>query len=131
MLDARHHRKVLWEVSGDDSTNALPLQLLRRVQFWRRGEAENGYEGHQSSLCCSPLVDQRLTLIHAVEDLVELLLGVLTVVLLPALSSLTPEDHQLPLLPPEGSEVGDLHDHRTGGVEGRWCQSLRSTCSRI
>lgn len=25
LLDARHHRKVLWEISGDDTANALPL----------------------------------------------------------------------------------------------------------
>lgn len=58
---------------------------------------------------------QTLTLVHAVQDQVELLLRVLAVMLLPALPSLTPQDHQLPLLPPQGSKVGDLHDHRAGG----------------
>lgn len=53
---------------------------------------------------------QRLTLIHAVEYLVEFLLGVFTVMLLPTFSSLAPQDHQFPLFPPEGSEVGDLHN---------------------
>lgn len=32
LLDARHHSKVLREISRDDPANALPLQLLRGVQ---------------------------------------------------------------------------------------------------
>ena len=53
-----------------------------------------------------------LTLVHAVEYLVQLLFCELVVVLLPALPRLTAQDHQLPLLPPERSKVGDLHDYR-------------------
>lgn len=32
LLDARHHGKVLREISCDDSANALPLELLWGVQ---------------------------------------------------------------------------------------------------
>lgn len=60
---------------------------------------------------------QTLTLIHAVQNQVELLLRVLAVMLLPALPILTPQDHQLPLLPPQGSKVGDLHNHWADGGE--------------
>lgn len=66
-----------------------------------------------------PVHHQRLTLIHAIEYLVEFLLGVFTVVFLPAFSCLTPQDHQLPLIPPQGSKVGNFYNHRTGGREGR------------
>lgn len=59
---------------------------------------------------------RRLTLVHAVEYLVELLLSVFTVMLLPALSCFAPQNHQLALLPSEGSEVRDLHNDRTGGT---------------
>lgn len=63
---------------------------------------------------------QRPTFVHAVEYQVEFLLRVFTVMLLPALSCLTPQNHQLPLFPPQGSKVGNLHNHRTGGVEVVW-----------
>ena len=33
LLDTRHHRKVLWEIPCDDAADALPLQLLGRVQL--------------------------------------------------------------------------------------------------
>lgn len=32
LLNARHHSKVLWEISRDDPANALPLELLWGVQ---------------------------------------------------------------------------------------------------
>lgn len=78
---------------------------------------------NEGRLCGSAVLvhHQRLTLVHAVEYLVEFLLGVLTVMLLPALSGLAPQDHQLPLFPPQGSKVGDLHNHRTGWVEDTEC----------
>lgn len=53
-----------------------------------------------------------LTLVHAVEDLVELFFCELTVMLFPALSGFTAQDHQLPLLPSQSREVRDLHNHR-------------------
>lgn len=65
-----------------------------------------------------------LTLVHAIEDLVELLLGVFTVVLPPALPRLAPQDDQLPLRPPQGREVGDLHDHRPAWRAGGRGQRL-------
>lgn len=59
---------------------------------------------------------QRLTLVYAVEYPVEFLFVMFTVMLLPAFSSLTPQNHQLPLFPSKGSKVGDLHNDRTGGI---------------
>lgn len=44
LLDARHDCKVLWKISGDDAANALPLQLLWRVQLWRV-EAKTTWRG--------------------------------------------------------------------------------------
>ena len=55
-----------------------------------------------------------LTLVHAIEYEVELLLCVFTVVFPPALPRLAPQDDQLPLCSPQGSKVGDFHDHRPG-----------------
>ena len=33
LLDPRHHRKVLWEIPGDDPADTLLLQLNRAVQL--------------------------------------------------------------------------------------------------
>lgn len=41
LLDAWHHCKVLWEISGDDTANAFPLQLFRSFQFWRRWDRKD------------------------------------------------------------------------------------------
>lgn len=35
LLDPRHHRKILWEVFRDDSTDAFLLQVFHTVQFFR------------------------------------------------------------------------------------------------
>lgn len=61
------------------------------------------------------------TLVHAVEDLVELVLRVLTAVLLPAVPALAAQHHQLPLLPAKGSEVRDLHDDGPGSKQSTRC----------
>ena len=34
LLDPGHHRKILWEVHGDDAADALLLQLNGAVQLW-------------------------------------------------------------------------------------------------
>lgn len=57
---------------------------------------------------------RRLTFIHAVKDLVEFFLGVLTMMLLPALARFTPQDNKLTLAPTQSSKVGHLHNYRTG-----------------
>lgn len=56
-----------------------------------------------------------LTLVQAIEDQVELLLRGLAVVLLPALATLAPQHHQLPLLPAQRRKMGDLHHDGAGG----------------
>ena len=32
LLDARHHRKVLWEVTGDDAADPLLFEVFRAIQ---------------------------------------------------------------------------------------------------
>lgn len=54
-----------------------------------------------------------LTLIHAIQYLVEFFFRVVTVVFSPVLARLAPQNHQLPLRTTQGSKVGDLHDHRS------------------
>ena len=49
---------------------------------------------------------------HAVQDFIQLLLRVFTVMLFPAVPVLTAQDHQFPLFSSQGSEMRDLHDHR-------------------
>lgn len=34
LFDARHHRKVLWEVTSDDAADSFLFQVLRTVQHW-------------------------------------------------------------------------------------------------
>lgn len=106
------------------------LVIIRQMRFLSSssGMSSSGYrtEAHRSGcvllmmlfLWSALQVPHRLTLVHAVQDLVQFLRGVFTLMLLPVLSCLTSKDHQLPLSPPEGRKVGDFNDHRAGDRAG-------------
>lgn len=59
------------------------------------------------------------TFIHPIEDFVQLILSVFTEMLLPAVPVLAAQDHQLSLLPTQGSKMGNLHNHRPGTATQR------------
>lgn len=121
--DPRHHRKELWEISGDDAANTPPVQLLRGVQGCG-GQSRTGGEREGGGGGGGERWGGTLTLVHVVEEQVELLLRLLAVMLLPALTALTAQDHQLPLASPQGRKVGDLHDDGPG--EGRRQDRVRT-----
>lgn len=52
------------------------------------------------------------TFIHAIKELMEILSFAIIKMLLPGLSILTPQHDELALIPPHGSEMRDLNNHR-------------------
>lgn len=59
------------------------------------------------------------TFVHAVDQLAELLGLAVILVLPPHLPIVAPQKDQLPLLAPQGAEVGDLHNDWPGEEERR------------
>lgn len=59
------------------------------------------------------------TFIHPIQDFIQFILSVFTEMLLPAVPVLTAQDHQLSLLPTQGSKMGNLHNHGPGTATQR------------
>lgn len=58
------------------------------------------------------VVEAQFTFVHAVEQITELLWSVVRLMFLPRVTVIAAQHNQLPLLPPHGAKMRDLHNHR-------------------
>lgn len=60
------------------------------------------------------------TFIHPSEQVSEVFWSGIRLVLLPRVTIVTPQHNQLPLFPPHGPKMRDLHNYRTKRIKHSW-----------